>query len=114
MTPPAPPAKPSPDPAFSRRSIDLTYVLGKEPRRTISLLHLVHRKKENTMKTIDLNQLSHVTGGVRDSGDGTGCIPDQFPFPPRPRPDLPGGDIGLPRPGGPRPPIFGDVQSLPK
>ena len=42
------------------------------------------------MMTIDLEKLEQVNGGVRDSGDGKGCIPSPFPRPePRP-PVLPG------------------------
>jgi len=59
------------------------------------------------MKTIDMNELTQITGGVMDRGDGQGCIPNPFP---RPRPPfdpinpidggIPGG-IGGWRPGWP-------------
>jgi len=49
------------------------------------------------MKTIDLDRLAEVTGGVRDPGDGRGCTPNPFPLP-RPPIVLPGSDGGeLPR-----------------
>jgi hypothetical protein len=54
-----------------------------------------------TMKTIDLQQLASVSGGVVDSGNGQGCtrsggcIPSPLP---RPRPPwtLPGSDTSIP------------------
>jgi hypothetical protein len=66
------------------------------------------------MKTIDLNELKAVNGGVVDPGNGQGCtrsggcIPGPFrpqPEQPWPQPNMEGIDQGWPigNPGMPRP-----------